>query len=51
MLAAATGARLFAVAAVVFYVGLLIAWAVVAVRTARGAWHGNLLRAPVPGLR
>lgn len=45
-LAAATGAHLFAVAAVVFYVGLLGAWAVVAVRTTRGIWRGNLLRTP-----
>ena len=50
-LAAATGAHLFAVAAVVFYVGLLVAWAAVAVRTARGTWHGGLLRAPAPAMR
>ncbi|ANS79630.1 C4-dicarboxylate transporter/malic acid transport protein [Serinicoccus hydrothermalis] len=45
-LAEATGAHLFAGAAVVFYVGLLAAWAVVAVRTARGAYRGQLLQAP-----
>ncbi|SDD43797.1 C4-dicarboxylate transporter/malic acid transport protein [Nocardioides lianchengensis] len=45
-LAAATGAHLFTAAAVVFYVGLLAAWAVVAVRTAHGVYRGHLLRAP-----
>jgi len=42
-LAAHTGADLLVVAAVVFYVGLLLAWSVVAVRTARGVWSGHLL--------
>ncbi|KQU69689.1 C4-dicarboxylate ABC transporter [Phycicoccus sp. Root563] len=45
-LAAATGARFLVVAAVVFYVGLLVAWATVAVRTGRGVFHGHLLRVP-----
>ena len=45
-LAAATGAHFVVVAAVVFYVGLLAAWATVAVRTGHGVFHGRLLRAP-----
>lgn len=44
-LAAATGLDLFAVAAVVFYLGLVVAWATVLVRTARGVYCGRLLRA------
>lgn len=42
-----TGADLFAVAAVVLYIGLVAAWAVVATRTIRGAHTGPLLR-PMP---
>lgn len=45
-LAAATGAHLFTVASVLFYVGLLAAWSVVATRTAYGVYRGHLLRAP-----
>ena len=45
-LEAATGADFLAVAAVVLYAGLVAAWAVVATRTARGAWTGRLLLAP-----
>jgi C4-dicarboxylate transporter/malic acid transport protein len=44
-LAAATGLWLFDGAAVLFYLGLLAAWLVVFVRTARGVWTGSLLRA------
>ncbi|MBA8792906.1 C4-dicarboxylate transporter/malic acid transport protein [Friedmanniella endophytica] len=44
-LAAATGLDLFTGAAVLFYLGLLTAWATVFVRTARGAWAGRLLKA------
>jgi C4-dicarboxylate transporter/malic acid transport protein len=45
-LAAATGAHFIAVAAVGFYIGLLVAWGTVAVRTGHGTFHGHLLRAP-----
>jgi tellurite resistance protein TehA-like permease len=45
-LAAATGAEFLSVAAVLFYVGLVVAWATVGVRTVRGAYGGQLLRAP-----
>ena len=45
-LAAATGAHVLEVAAVVLYAGLVLAWATVAGRTARGVWLGHLLRAP-----
>lgn len=45
-LAAATGAHFVVAAAVVFYVGLLVAWATVAIRTGHGVYHGHLLRAP-----
>lgn len=45
-LAAGTGAHFLVVAAVVFYVGLLLAWATVAVRTGCGVDRGHLLRAP-----
>ncbi len=45
-LGAATGAALFTDAAVVFYLGLVVAWTIVAVRTARGVYLGHLLRAP-----
>jgi C4-dicarboxylate transporter/malic acid transport protein len=45
-LAAATGANVLAVAAAVFYVGLLVAWGTVAVRTGHGVYRGRLLRAP-----
>ena len=44
-LAAATGLHLFVGAAVLFYVVLVAAWLVVAVRTARGVYRGALLRA------
>jgi tellurite resistance protein TehA-like permease len=43
-LAAHTGAVSFRWAAVVLYLGLLAAWLVVSVCTARGAWRGALLR-------
>jgi len=46
-LATATGAHAFSAAAVIFYAGLLLAWAVVATRTARAAWLGELLRPPL----
>ncbi|PUA82908.1 TDT family transporter [Nocardioides currus] len=45
-LAAATGAHLFTGAAVLFYVGLLVAWGTVAVRTTHGVYRGHLLKAP-----
>ncbi len=45
-LAAATGAYVLTVAAVVLYAGLLLSWSVVAVRTADGAYRGRLLLAP-----
>ncbi|MEJ5915943.1 TDT family transporter [Pseudokineococcus sp. 1T1Z-3] len=44
-LAAHTGADLLVVAAAALFLGLLGAWALVAVRTARGTWTGHLLRA------
>ena len=44
-LAAATGLGLFTGAAVLFYAGLVAAWAVVAVRTLHGVYRGRLLRA------
>lgn len=47
-LAAATGAHFLAVAALVLYAGLLLAWGTVAVRTARGVFSGHLLRTPAP---
>ena len=43
-LAAHTGADAFRWAAVVLYLGLVVAWLVVGVRTARGTWRGELLR-------
>ena len=46
-LAAATGAHVLAIAAVALYAGLLLAWGVVATRTARGVWSGQLLRTPI----
>ena len=45
-LAAITGAHFLAIAAVTFYVGLLLAWGAVAVRTGQGVFSGHLLRAP-----
>ena len=45
-LAATTGAHFLAVAAVGLYIGLLLAWATVAIRTGRGTFHGHLLRIP-----
>ena len=42
-LADATGLPLFGGAAVLFYVVLVVAWVVVAVRTTRGVWSGRLL--------
>ncbi len=45
-LVAATGAHFVVAAAVVFYVGLLVAWATVAIRTGHGVYHGHLLRTP-----
>jgi C4-dicarboxylate transporter/malic acid transport protein len=48
-LAVHTGAAALSSAAVAGFVVLVLAWIVVAVRTARGVWSGVLLRAPVPG--
>jgi tellurite resistance protein TehA-like permease len=54
-LALHTGSDAFRWAAVALYAGLVAAWAVVSVRTVRGAWRGGLFRAapppatPVPG--
>lgn len=45
-LAAATGAHFLAVAAVGFYIGLLVSWGTVAIRTGHGVFHGHLLRIP-----
>ncbi|MFC7486891.1 TDT family transporter [Knoellia sp. CPCC 206453] len=45
-LAAATGATFLVVTALALYAGLVLAWATVAFRTARGAWTGRLLRLP-----
>ena len=45
-LAVATGADVLVVAAGVLYAGLVLAWATVAVRTARRTWSGALLRVP-----
>jgi len=47
-LAAATGSHFIAVAVVGFYIGLLVAWGTVAVRTGHGTFHGHLLRTPPP---
>ena len=41
-LALHTGADAFRWAAVALYLALVAAWAVVSVRTARGAWRGRL---------
>ena len=43
-LATHSGATFFTVAAVVFFLGLVVAWATVAVRTAHGVFTGRLLR-------
>ncbi|EAP97761.1 C4-dicarboxylate transporter/malic acid transport protein [Janibacter sp. HTCC2649] len=45
-LAAATGATFLQFTALALYAGLVLAWATVAFRTARGAWDGRLLRRP-----
>lgn len=45
-LAAATGARLFVVAAALLYLALVLAWATVAARTVRGVYLGHLLARP-----
>ncbi len=45
-LADITGARFLEVAAVVLYAALVVAWLVVATRTARGVLSGRLLRRP-----
>lgn len=47
-LAATTGLRLFAIIAVILYAGLVAAWVAVTIRTARGAWRGDLLLPPAP---
>lgn len=47
-LALHTGADLFHYAAAVFYVGLVLAWITVAVRTARGSLRGTLFVPPAP---
>ncbi|MFR9780900.1 TDT family transporter [Micromonospora sp. MS34] len=49
-LAARTGSDLLAALAVALYLLLLCAWTTVAVRTARGAWHGHLFL-PAPPAR
>jgi C4-dicarboxylate transporter/malic acid transport protein len=46
-LALHTGATMFRVAAAVLYAGLVLAWLIVAVRTAHGSIRGSLLR-PAP---
>jgi C4-dicarboxylate transporter/malic acid transport protein len=46
-LAAHTGSDVFQVAAVLFYAGLVAAWIVVALRTARGSLRGTLFLPPV----
>jgi hypothetical protein len=46
-LAAHTGLPAFKVAALIAYLGLLSTWLLVAVRTARGSFRGNLLMPPV----
>jgi tellurite resistance protein TehA-like permease len=48
-LALHTGSTMFRIAAVIFYAGLLTAWATVAVRTARGSLRGTLFRPPAAG--
>jgi len=50
-LALHTGATMFRIAAAVLYVGLVLAWIVVAVRTVHGAVRGDLLRTPNPVAR
>jgi tellurite resistance protein TehA-like permease len=45
-LALHTGADAFRWAAVALYIALVAAWAVVSVRTARGAWRGRLFLPP-----
>ncbi len=45
-LAAITGAGFLVVVALALYLALVVAWATVAARTARGVWTGQLLRAP-----
>lgn len=45
-LAVVTQAQVLVVCAGLLYVGLLVAWAVVATRTAHGVYRGHLLRAP-----
>jgi tellurite resistance protein TehA-like permease len=47
-LAATTGLHLFGTTAVALYAALVVAWVTVAVRTARGAWRGQLLLPPAP---
>jgi hypothetical protein len=47
-LAAHTGADAFRWAAVALYLTLVAAWAVVSVRTARGAWRGRLFLGTPP---
>jgi hypothetical protein len=44
-LALASGSNLFRAAAAVLFIGLVVAWLTVAVRTAIGTWSGRLLRA------
>ena len=46
-LALHTGATMFRIAAAVLYAGLVLAWVIVAVRTAHGSIRGSLLR-PAP---
>lgn len=41
-----TGSIMFTAAAMAFYLLLLVAWATVAIRTARGSYHGHLFRHP-----
>jgi tellurite resistance protein TehA-like permease len=47
-LAARTGSAAVAALAVLLYAALVAAWAVVAVRTARGLRRGSLLKVAVP---
>lgn len=47
-LALHTGADMFHYAAALFYLGLVIAWAIVAIRTAHGSARGTLFVAPTP---
>ncbi len=45
-LARETGAQIFTVLGAIFVVLLTALWVIVTTRTAHGAWHGYLFRAP-----